>query len=203
MGLSEILKKIEEKSKQEADAIIAQAQRQAEQKIAEARRQAEEILKSRREEVRKKAAQVEAFARGRGQTRARHAIQKARGEIIDEVFEKVLQALKDLPAERYRGLLRDMIALHAAGYEEVVLDEADRERLGQDFPGLIRDMVRQRTGRDLTVRFEKMSLGGGFLLKSPGVKLDSTFPAILRNMRDSLELFLASYLFGVGDDGRV
>lgn len=204
MGLSEILKRIEEKSKREAQEILDAARRQAEERIAAARSQAEALVKEKRDEALNRALLLETTARGRGQTKARHIVQKAKGELIDEVLEQALKALREMPDADYREFLIQLVVSQARGDEELVLDEADRARLGPDFPRLVAEKVRERTGgRPLEVRFEPASLGGGFVLRAPGIEVDSTFPALLRTMRDSLELFLASHLFGVDDDGRV
>ncbi|MBE3519429.1 MAG: V-type ATP synthase subunit E [Firmicutes bacterium] len=204
MGLSDIIRKIEEKSRQEADDILSSARRQAEEKIAAARSEGEALIKRKREDTLKMVASIEKTARGRGEMKARQVMQRTKAQIIDEVLDRCLRELQEMPAPDYRKFILELVASQARGDEELVLEEADKERLGEDFPEVVSEKVRERTGKTgLKVVFERTPLGGGFLLRSGGIELDSTFPAIMRSMRDSLELFLARFLFGVNEDGRV
>jgi len=204
MGLSDIIRKIEEKSKSEADDILSSARRQAEEKISAARSEAEALIRRKRQEALKAAASIEQTARGRGEMRARQVIQRTKAEIIDNVLDACLLGLQKMPDSDYRRFVVELVASSARGDEELVLDEADKERLGADFARLVSETVRERTGiTGLKVVFEPAALGGGFLLRSRGITLDSTFPAVVKSMRDSLELFLARFLFGVNEDGRV
>lgn len=204
MGLSDIIRKIEEKSRREADGILSSAREEAERKIATARSEGEVLIKQKREDTLKRIASIEKTARGRGEMKARQIVQRTKAELIDEVLEKCLRELQKMPAADYRQFLLELILSHARGDEELILEETDKERLGADFPRVVSEKVRERTGMTgLKVTFEPAPLGGGFLLRSGGVELDSTFPAIMKSMRDSLELFLAGFLFGVNEDGRV
>lgn len=204
MGLSDIIRKIEEKSKHEADDILSSARRQAEEKIAAARCEAEALIKQKREDTLRKIASIEKTARGRGEMKARQVVQRTKAQIIDEVLDRCLQELQKMPAPDYRQFILERVASQARGDEELILEETDKERLGADFPQVVSEKVRERTGKtDFKVTFERTPLGGGFLLRSRGIELDSTFPAIMKSMRDSLELFLARFLFGVNEDGRV
>lgn len=196
MPLEDIIAKIKAKASGEAAEILSKAQDQAQRIIAEAQtkasREAEKIL----ETARTDAARVEALAKAFVEAQKRQMVLEEKQKLLSAVFDESLRRLSSMPPEEYRNMLTALLMDCADGDEEVLISGKDAQVLGEGFIEHVNDKLRN-LGRDgrLTLRIAEADLGGGVILRKGGIARNLTFPALLKVMRDELEIDVARVLF--------
>ncbi len=196
MPLEDILKKIGDKASQEASAILAEAQEKAQERVKEATQKAQAVAGKVLEDAKAATKRQTDIVVARAETELRQAVLQEKQNLVKEAFDKALARLMAMPADEYRTLLANAIVKSATGGEEVILGSGDEERLGPDFPDLVKAEL-EAQGKSDAVGFlydEDLS-GGGFILKQGGISLNVTFPVVLQNLSDELEIEAARILF--------
>ena len=196
MPLEDILKKIRDESEKAVKEILEDAEARSQNRLEGARAEAEARASSVLADVKAQAEKVRSAARTRADAKRRQILLREKQALIDGVFKKASEVLASLPADEYKALVLDSLARSAEGNETVVLGPEDRERL---VPGFVDELNRQLTSRGkagaVKVEYSDRSLGGGYLLQSGGVSLNTTFPALMKRYQDELEIEVARLLF--------
>jgi V/A-type H+-transporting ATPase subunit E len=197
MPLEDILTTIRNRAEETAKEILEDAGLRAKRRIDAVRAEAQERAAGILSVAEGEAAKVEGAAKTRAGAGQRQAILREKQSLIEGVFAEAREALATLPAAEYKELILESLSRSAEGHETVVLGPEDRERLGPDFAGELKDRLSSLgKGTGVKVEFAEKSLGGGYILRSGGVSLDSTFPALVRRFEDELEIEVARTLFG-------
>jgi len=116
-------------------------------------------------------------------------------KILDEVFRKARQQLKNLSDEDYRKLCSKLILKAVeTGDEEVIVDN-NETRIDQEFIKQINRELGTGYKGNLRLAKEKQSLGGGFILRRGKIKNNVSFEVLLTQARKELEIELAKELF--------
>jgi len=198
MPLETIIAKIEAESQAESQAILKKAQVQA-QAISE--------------EVRSKAAADQKLALGRGEQEAKRLKQRLlqtaelherkellalKQELVEEVFNSALNKLRELPADKYKELIRRMLlSQELTGDEQVVVAGEDQKYLGNGFMADINQELKKRGLKSsVELVFDEQLSRGGFILRRNRIENNNSFAGLLRAQRDELELTVAQTLFG-------
>lgn len=129
---------------------------------------------------------------------SRKSLLEEKQRLIREVFDRVLEALGNLPRDRYMALVARMLDEAAAdGGGEVLFSPRDRERLGEELISMLNAQF-ERAGVASRVRLseETLPIRGGFLLRRQGIEINGSFEALLESRRDELENKVAGILFG-------
>ena len=166
MSLEKITERIIAEVRQEEKTLLAEAEAQAEnilkradQKVAEIRRQAEE-----------KAAADARMLLERQTLAARLEGRKmdlaTRQTLIAESIESAMEQLAALPDEDYAKLLAQMIGDSAAKGGEIVMNAADRKRVGQR---LVQLLNAQNPTQPITLAEETVRTRGGLILRQGAV----------------------------------
>ncbi len=118
-----------------------------------------------------------------------------KNKILDEVFEQAGQNLKNLPDDKYRELVTNlMLEAVETGDEEVIIDKEEKR-----IDAALINQVNKKLGSDkkgnLKLSGEKMPVGGGFILRRGRVKTNVSFNVLLSRARKELEIDLAKELF--------
>ncbi|HHY44728.1 MAG TPA: hypothetical protein GX512_03350 [Firmicutes bacterium] len=200
MPLEDILSTIRNRAEETAKEILDDANTRARRRIDAVRAEAQERAASIISVAEAEAAKIEAAAKTRAAARRRQAILREKQSLVEGAFAKAGEALASMPAGEYRELMLDSLARSAQGDETVVLGPEDRERLGPDFAAeLHKRLSSMGKGTGVNLEFAASSLGGGYILRSGGVSLNSTFPALVKRFEDELEIEVAKKLFGEGE----
>ncbi|MDI6713028.1 MAG: V-type ATP synthase subunit E family protein [Anaerosomatales bacterium] len=196
MALADILEQIAADAEAEARAILEQAEAEARAVAKEAERRAAErsarIVADAEAEARREAEALLAAAR----LRARDEALAAKQALIAEALERVAEAIVAMELERYARFVARRIVAAARGDEEVLIAEADRERLA----GLA-DAVEQaarEAGRDgLALRYaeEPAPVAHGVVLRGVRDSVDLSIEGLIAAERDRLVARLAEALF--------
>jgi len=203
MPLEDILKKIEEKARRSKEEILSSAKKECEKKLETAKRKAAVHEEKVIEEAEREASRIQAIAASRAESQKRQMVLREKQSLIASVFDKALEKLSTMSSDEYEELLLNMIASSAKGTEELILGPEDRARLGKDFINIANERLKNEGKRgQLRLSYSPQSLGGGFILKTGGISLNLTSPALLNVLRDELEPEVAKLLFaGTGREG--
>ncbi|MGI6128521.1 MAG: V-type ATP synthase subunit E [bacterium] len=196
-GVEALKERIRQRAKEEAQAVIAEAEKQAAEIIAKAKARAEkeraDILAAAEREADERKRRTLAMAA----MRSRRQELKTKEELIDEAFSLAIQKLQQLPADKYQQLLKPiLLAAVETGTEQVVIADHDTKRIDSSFINAINEELKaQGKVGALTLAKETRQLQGGFILSAGGVENNYSFELILKLSRDELEQEVASVLF--------
>jgi len=195
MEAQQVIEKIRSDAQAEADKII----KKAEAKAAAEKKQADAELGDYRQ-------QAETLAQQAAEDEKSHILAAARMEaakeylaektkILDAVFQRAEQRLKELPDEEYRTLMgRLMVEAVETGEEEVLIGK-DETRIDQNFINEINGKLEGDKQRSLKLADERHDLPGGFVLRRGKIKTNVSPAVLLEQARNALVIDLAKTLF--------
>lgn len=182
------------------DQIKQEAQTASEEKLAEAREEAKKLLadaKKNRESS--YAAAIEAIDADvqqlllRGQSAAslqeRKMLLEAKQQMIQEVFENVVDTMLQLPQEEYFKLLLRMVDRYALQEKGCIhLSQQDLDRMPDSF-------TRELDVRQITIAEKPAQLSGGFILSYGEIEENCSFDALLAENREKLQDQIVQLIF--------
>jgi vacuolar-type H+-ATPase subunit E/Vma4 len=193
--LQALTESIISKATDEAASIVANANQEAEEIAAAAKTKALEEAKKITVEYQRKAEAEERRIKIEAELEGRKMALTSKQQLVSDVFEKALQALKSLPSEkRIRFLAGRLADAGMQGGGEVIGAGSPNEWTA--IISAANEMI-ARSGRavQLTLSKEKPDFDGGFILKGPNYRVDCTYQAILEEYREALVPEIADYLF--------
>lgn len=185
MALIDILKKIEE----ETGLKVSEINKEAELKIREIEKEADRKIKDREEEIKKEteknAKRIIDQSRFENEQETKGLILKKKHQIIDEVFFRVLEKLKNLDKAAYEESLSKLYGeIQDSGKGSIYVASKRQEETKFFFEG------------------KKVNVGGivesvgGFVYKSPDVEIDNTFESLInKDVREKTEMEIINFLF--------
>ncbi len=121
----------------------------------------------------------------------------AKQEMIEKVFDTVLERLNQMDSSRYEQVLFNMlVAAVETGEEELLLSEEGKKKLSPDFMNKLNSSleVLGKKGK-VVLSGETRNIAGGFVLRSEGAEINNSFEAIVKLYRDDIEPKVAEMLF--------
>lgn len=202
-GINSITQKIQNDAEQKAASIKSEAEKEAasylEQEKIKINQEVELLLKEADRDARDAYNRMKSMA----ELEFRKRRLAARQQAVDELFDRVLNKIRQMPPEQYFKMLVNMIVATAVtGQEKIVLSETDKRQLPANFLKLIHQMLEAR-GLPGGIEFseEKRAISSGFILVSDFTELNYTFESILRMNRDEYEVEAVNGLFGTAGTG--
>lgn len=196
MPLEDILRAIKEKAEKSCAEVVGVAENQAAERLKAAEDEARELARRILAEAETQAKAQELLARSRAEGQARQAVLKAKQDLVNSVFDRAIAALKEMPPDDYAAVLLSAIVKNATGGEEVVLGPEDRDRLPASFASDVSRALEAAHKPDVSgFVFSEVPLGGGLMLRKGGIITNLTFPAVMKKVRDELEIEISSLLF--------
>ena len=128
---------------------------------------------------------------------AKKALLGLRQEMVGEAFKLAEQKLVNLPKEDYLAFLTHQ-ALEAVstGCEEVILNAADREYIGEKLVSGINAALKEKgANAGVTVAEETRDMLGGFVLRQGNVEVNCTLDLMLEMIRGEVAAEAAKILF--------
>lgn len=196
-GIDRITDRIEADAREQAKAIIAEA----EAKCAEIRKENEKKAQERYLELirngtkdcesglerRKSAAEMD----------AKKSVLALKQDCVAEAFDMAKRRLADMPEDSYVGFLASLAASAAAdGSGEIVLSARDRERCGK--------AVLERANAALaakglipalTLAADSREISGGLILRQGGVEVNCSIEALVEALKGPMTADVARTLF--------
>ena len=193
-GTEKIIAHIQSDAQAQCDAVLAAAQKQCDAIREDFAKQAAEAYAERiRAGVKSCADEGESAAR-LGRMEAKKTLLAVKQEMISRSFDKAAQMLVSLPEEQYVALLAKLAAAAAVtGDEEIVLNAADRARVGEAVVKAANEKLGEKgklTLSDATGEFD-----GGLVLRRGNIEVNCTTSLLVELCRGDMSAAIAGVLF--------
>jgi len=196
-GAEKIKERIISDARERAGKILEDARLEAQNIIKAAEKHAFQRVAIITEKAKEEAALYKERFRAAGEMDARKSILKIRQEIIDEAFSTAVSRVADLPDDQYSQFMEDVLLnVIINGEGTLVLNNRDRQRLGQRFVGKINEKLKN-TGKkaELKLSDDVLDSCGGFIVRYGEMEINCTLEVIINMIRPNLETEVASILF--------
>lgn len=196
-GIDRITDRIEADAREQAKAIIAEA----EAKCAEIRKENEKKAQERYLELirngtkdcesglerRKSAAEMD----------AKKSVLALKQDCVAEAFDMAKRRLADMPEDSYVGFLASLAASAAAdGSGEIVLSARDRERCGKAvLERANAALAAKALTPALTLAADSREISGGLILRQGGVEVNCSIEALVEALKGPMTADVARTLF--------
>ncbi len=196
-GIDRITDRIEADAREQAKAIIAEA----EAKCAEIRKENEKKAQERYLELirngtkdcesglerRKSAAEMD----------AKKSVLALKQDCVAEAFDMAKRRLADMPEDSYVGFLASLAASAAAdGSGEIVLSARDRERCGKAvLERANAALAAKGLTPALTLAADSREISGGLILRQGGVEVNCSIEALVEALKGPMTADVARTLF--------
>lgn len=193
------------------DKIVEEIRRQAETEAAEILKEADEycdsymkdVHKSVQEEVdklNKKALDernlYDEKTHSGGEFMERNALLKARQQCIQEVIDKALEKIKQLPAEEYFEFIKKILKNNVQPADGILkMSDSDLNRMPSDFEEAVNEIAVENKGT-LKVSKEPSNIKDGFVLVYGEIEENCTLKALFDTNIDRLKDIANKELFG-------
>lgn len=193
-------------AEQVVEKILAQARAEAQSITDEAKAKAEAQQKQTDAELADFEQQTRAQAQAAADDKLRRMLAGARmaharqvltvkAELLNEVFDKALQKLNQLPDEQYLALMKKLMTRAIETGDEEVIVGKDEKRINEDFIKKVnRDLGTGFKG-NLRLSSQRANISGGFLLSRGRVQVNVSSEVLISQAREVMEMELADELF--------
>jgi V/A-type H+-transporting ATPase subunit E len=134
---------------------------------------------------------------------ARKAVLAEKGNLIDEVFAKALEELRQRDRKGGYSLTRGLLlGAVEVGDEEIILSADDKAAIGGSFiEDLNKELVKAGKRGEVVISKDTRDISGGFILRRGRAETNGSFDTLLAVLRDEIETEIADILFGGGGKG--
>ena len=193
-GIEKITARIENDGRAETSQMLKEAEDKAAAVLAEYKAKAEAetaaAVEAGKAAAQRQAERLESAAH----MEAKKQFLAAKQACLDEAFQKAQKKLLALPDDKYAELLAKMaVKASTTGKEEVLLNQKDRERVGEQVVAKANELLR-RQGK-LTLAEDTRPMEGGLTLRSGSVEINCAFETELRVLRENMASEIAAILF--------
>lgn len=196
-GLEKITQRITAEAEAEASATIAAAQGRCEDIKAKYDALAQEaywkLIKDGGRELEQQVGRIGTSAA----MEAKKSVLSMKQSYVDKALEKSLDAVRELPPERYIAFL-SLLAANAVvtGTEELVFSSADKTAYGEAVRKAANELLKKRGVKaELTVADDTGSFKGGLIVRRGHVDANCTVETLIEMKRVDLAPEIASILF--------
>lgn len=196
-NIDNLINKIIEDAKKEADSIIAEGEKEKEKiissKVDEANREKESMIsKAKREAATRKERVI-----SNAQLKVRNDKLGAKQQVIDRAFEEAVSQLEKITGDELKAFVNNTIKeLNLEGNEEIIVDEKYSNIISNDFIAEINKSLEQIGKKgNIKLSSEKRNIEGGFILAKGGIELNYTFKSLVENLRNEIEQEIIRVLF--------
>ncbi len=192
MGMETVVDDIKDEAREEAEALVTDAEAEAEQMLEEARKEAEEIRNAEEEKAEREAEEIHEQTVSSARLDARKMRSQAEKRLLSNLREEVEDRLSELEESR-EDLTRDLI--------EDAVDELDQDggtvRGAEHDTELVKELVEEFDG--YTVGDPVEILGGVVVEGGDGeVRVDNSFDSVLERVWNQELKEISTELLGEG-----
>jgi len=196
MAVEDIIKKISEDARSEADALLSFARAEADAIREKAQRQADELKAEMTQKAQERAKEHGARIEMLATLEFRKEILRAKKKLIEEALKKAEDTIRNFARDDYLSFLRFIILSEVdSGNEEIILSAAHRDLLTPDFLDGLNNELGPSKG-NLRLSEETGDFSGGVILRDGRKETNLTLKSLIESERDKLEPFVANILFG-------
>ena len=190
-GTEKIIAHIEADAQAQADAVLGEARQRCEAIKARFDEKAARLYSDRIREGVKACQDQEDSALRISRMEARKSVLSVKQEMVEKSFDLAVQQIVALPDEKYTAFLANLVKKAGpAGDEEVILNAADRARVGE---ALLKAV--NADGAKMKLSDETRDIKGGLILRRGSIETNCSVELLVELCRGELSAKLADVLF--------
>ncbi|MBQ2597580.1 MAG: hypothetical protein II608_03010 [Oscillospiraceae bacterium] len=190
-GTEKIIAHIEADAQAQADAVLGEARQRCEAIKARFDDKAARLYSDRIREGVKACQDQEDSALRISRMEARKSVLSVKQEMVEKSFDLAVQQIVALPDEKYTAFLANLVKKAGpAGDEEIILNAADRARVGE---ALIKAV--NADGAKMKLSDETRDIKGGLILRRGSIETNCSVELLVELCRGELSAKLADVLF--------
>lgn len=191
MSREAIVEKILSDAQLKAEAMVGEAQDKAHAILADVAEQSKQYLAKSQSETDILVADIISRSKTVAELDSKKLMQAAKSVILERVFARALEKVRELDVNTYKELLLGMLK-EAQDGDTVTLSKRDKSVLSADDIRAFAD----ENGISLCVSDEDGDFDGGLILSRDGVDKNLTFEVEIDLLRDIAEADIAKEIFG-------
>ena len=190
-GTEKIIAHIEADAQAQADAALGEARQRCEAIKARFDEKAARLYSDRLREGVKACQDQEDSALRISRMEARKSVLSVKQEMVEKSFDLAVQQIVALPDEKYTAFLANLVKKAGpAGDEEIILNAADRARVGE---ALLKAV--NADGAKMKLSDETRDIKGGLILRRGSIETNCSVELLVELCRGELSAKLADVLF--------
>lgn len=190
-GTEKIIAHIEADAQAQADAVLGEARQRCEAIKARFDEKAARLYSDRIREGVKACQDQEDSALRISRMEARKSVLSVKQEMVEKSFDLAVQQIVALPDEKYTAFLANLVKKAGpAGDEEIILNTADRARVGE---ALLKAV--NADGAKMKLSDETRDIKGGLILRRGSIETNCSVELLVELCRGELSAKLADVLF--------
>lgn len=190
-GTEKIIAHIEADAQAQADAVLGEARQRCEAIKARFDDKAARLYSDRIREGVKACQDQEDSALRISRMEARKSVLSVKQEMVEKSFDLAVQQIVALPDEKYTAFLANLVKKAGpAGDEEIILNAADRARVGE---ALLKAV--NADGAKMKLSDEARDIKGGLILRRGSIETNCSVELLVELCRGELSAKLADVLF--------
>ena len=190
-GTEKIIAHIEADAQAQADAVLGEARQRCEAIKARFDDKAARLYSDRIREGVKACQDQEDSALRISRMEARKSVLSVKQEMVEKSFDLAVQQIVALPDEKYTAFLANLVKKAGpVGDEEIILNAADRARVGE---ALLKAV--NADGAKMKLSDETRDIKGGLILRRGSIETNCSVELLVELCRGELSAKLADVLF--------
>ena len=191
MSKEAIIDKILSDANLKGDAIIGEANEKADEIISLAAKQCKDYLYKSKTEIDRLTLEIDERSRSVAELDARKLLLAAKTQVLDSVYAKTLEKLRNLDKEQYSALIFAMLE-NAKDGDVVTVSEREKDIVTKES---LADFAKKK-GISLTLADKFGDFDGGVIISENGVDNNFTLEVEVALLRDQTETKIAKEIFG-------
>ena len=191
MSKEAIIDKILSDANLKGDAIIGEANEKADEIISLAAKQCKDYLYKSKTEIDRLTLEIDERSRSVAELDARKLLLAAKTQVLDSVYAKTLEKLRNLDKEQYRALIFSMLE-NAKDGDVVTVSEREKDIVTKES---LADFAKKK-GISLTLADKFGDFDGGVVISENGVDNNFTLEVEVALLREQTETKIAKEIFG-------
>lgn len=191
MSKEAIIDKILSDANLKGDAIIGEANEKADEIISLAAKQCKDYLYQSKTEIDRLTLEIDERSRSVAELDARKLLLAAKTQVLDSVYAKTLEKLRNLDKEQYSALIFAMLE-NAKDGDVVTVSEREKDIVTKES---LADFAKKK-GISLTLADKFGDFDGGVIISENGVDNNFTLEVEVALLREQTETKIAKEIFG-------
>lgn len=191
MSKEAIIDKILSDANLKGDAIIGEANEKANEIISLAANQCKDYLYQSKTEIDRLTLEIDERSRSVAELDARKLLLAAKTQVLDSVYAKTLEKLRNLDKEQYSALIFSMLE-NAKDGDVVTVSEREKDIVTKES---LADFAKKK-GISLTLADKFGDFDGGVVISENGVDNNFTLEVEVALLREQTETKIAKEIFG-------
>lgn len=191
MSKEAIIDKILSDANLKGDAIIGEANEKADEIISLAAKQCKDYLYKSKTEIDRLTLEIDERSRSVAELDARKLLLAAKTQVLDSVYAKTLEKLRNLDKEQYSALIFSMLE-NAKDGDVVTVSEREKDIVTKES---LADFAKKK-GISLTLADKFGDFDGGVVISENGIDNNFTLEVEVALLREQTETKIAKEIFG-------